>query len=141
MSALRREDFPLAVYLFDLDNLKTVNDTSGHQTGDQVISAFADLLRRSTRSGDILCRYGGDEFFVILKHLKDINTIIKKGEDVCRSFQNCFGEESCNASCSVGITMCGMDEMPFAAVIERADRALYRAKKEHKGNYCLWKEE
>ena len=105
-----------------------------------MICAFADLLRRSTRSGDILCRYGGDEFLVILKRLADVDTVIKNGENVCRAFQSCFADEACHASCSAGITLCGMDEMPSAAILERADKALYRAKQENKGNCCLWRE-
>lgn len=140
MTALRKEDLPLAVYLFDLDNMKEVNDTGGHQTGDRMIRAFADLLRRSTRSEDILCRYGGDEFLVILKRLREEDTALRKGEDVCEAFHDCFAEEACAASCSAGVVLCGVDEAPSVELIDRADQALYRAKQKNKGSCCLWKE-
>ena len=70
---------PLAVYLFDLDNLKHINDTFGHMRGDQTISAFAELLREQTRESDILSRFGGDEFVVIMKQMKSGEALSKKG--------------------------------------------------------------
>ena len=83
--ALDGKDMPLAVYLFDLDNLKHINDTFGHMRGDQTISAFAELLREQTRESDILSRFGGDEFVVIMKQMKSGESAVKKGEDICRS--------------------------------------------------------
>ena len=138
MSSLRKEDMPLAVTLFDLDNLKTANDTSGHNAGDQLICRFADLLRSCTRSGDILCRYGGDEFMVIFKHMRDEEDAEKKCGEIC----NRFRELNANpASCSGGIALCGEEENFSSEMIERADQALYRAKRENKGGCCLWKAE
>lgn len=140
MTALRKEDLPLAVYLFGLDTQQTVKDTDGHQTGDRVLCAFADLLRQSTRSGDILCRYGEEEFLVILKRVRGADTAVKKGEDVCEAFHNCVVDELRDVSCSVGVTLCGMDELPFAALIERADQALHWAKQENGGTCRVWRE-
>ena len=104
-----------------------------------MICTFADLLRRSSRSGDILCRYGGDEFLVVLKRQRE-DTAVRKGEDVCEAFHDCFVDETCTASCSVGVALCGADEAPSAVLIERADQALYCAKEKHKGGCCLWRE-
>ncbi len=141
MLSLRKEDLPLAVCLFDLDDLKKVNDTRGHDTGDRMLRAFADLLRRQTRSEDIQCRYGGDEFMVVLKNLDDVRIVMKKGEEICRIFRDCLAQEAIPASCSVGIALCGTDEKPSAELIEHADQALYHAKRENKGGCCLWTEE
>ena len=77
--ALDGKDMPLAVYLFDLDNLKHINDTFGHMRGDQTISAFAELLREQTRESDILSRFGGDEFVVIMKQMKSGESAVKRG--------------------------------------------------------------
>ena len=129
MDTLRKEDMPLAVCLFDLDDLKKVNDTYGHDAGDRLIQSFADLLRRQTRTKDILCRYGGDEFLVILKHMSDESAAVKKGADICRAFQS---------SCSAGIVLCGPEDKHFARMIQCADQALYHAKREKKGGCCLW---
>ena len=129
LDSLRKEDRPLAIYLFDLDDLKKVNDTSGHEEGDRLIQSFADLLRRKTRAKDILCRYGGDEFIVVLKHLSDREAAVKKGMDICESF---------HSSCSAGVVMCTEEEKNFARLIKCADRALYRAKREKKGGCCMW---
>lgn len=131
MDSLRKEDLPVAVCLFDLDDLKQVNDTFGHEEGDRLIQSFADLLRRKTRAKDILCRYGGDEFLVVLKHLNDGLVAEKKASDICQAFQ---------ASCSVGIALCGPNEKNFAGLIQNADQALYRAKRKNKGGCCLWKD-
>ena len=131
MDSLRKEDQPLAVCLFDLDDLKKVNDTCGHDAGDRLLQSFADLLRCQTRAQDILCRYGGDEFMVILKHLNDEKAAAKKGTDICRAFQ---------ASCSVGIALYGEKEKNITGLIQCADQALYRAKRENKGGCCLWNE-
>ena len=141
MSGIRKEELPLALYLFDLDNLKAVNDGCGHRGGDEMICAFAELLRRSTRDGDILCRYGGDEFLVVLKRLREGDTAIKKGEDICRDFQNAYAGEPFHASCSAGVVLCDAGEVPSMELIERADQAMYRAKREGKGHCYLWQKE
>ena len=138
MDGLRKEDLPLAVYLFDLDNLKQANDTCGHDMGDQMIQCFASLLRRQTRTGDILCRYGGDEFVVILKHLGLGEDAVKEGNEICEAFRKSLGISSMEPASSVGVVLCGTDERPSMNLIEKADRAMYRAKRENKGSCCLW---
>ena len=140
MTSVREDELPLAVCLFDLDNLKKVNDSNGHDMGDRMIRDFADLLRRLTRGEDIQCRYGGDEFIVVLKHLNDGEIAVRKGTDICRAFCDSHGEEPFRASCSVGIALTGAGEKPSTELIEHADRALYRAKRENKGGCCLWEE-
>lgn len=138
--SMRRDDLPVTLCLFDLDNLKAVNDTCGHAAGDRMILAFASLLRENTRSGDILCRYGGDEFVVVLKKLDSVETVLRKGEQICRAFKTSLEGEEFTASCSGGMAMCPEKERPGAWLIDRADRALYCAKRQKKGACTLWQE-
>lgn len=141
LNSMRAEEQPITLCLFDLDDLKKVNDTYGHETGDRVILAFADLLRQHTRTADIQCRYGGDEFAVILKRLNDEGTVVRKCEAICASFHECLAEMHLPASCSVGIVLCSADERLSAEQIAHADQALYRAKRENKGGVCVWHEQ
>lgn len=140
MSAVRDEDMPLAVCLFDLDDLKKINDTWGHDMGDRMLQCFADRLRRQTRSKDIKCRYGGDEFVLVLKNMNSSSAAEKKGEAICRSFREYAEKEGFPTACSVGISLCGLDNRSSDEVIKCADQALYRAKRENKGGCCLWNE-
>lgn len=138
IDSLRKEALPLAVCLFDLDNLKKINDTYGHDMGDHLIQSFADLIRRQTRAEDIQCRYGGDEFLVFLKRVKDRQAAQNKGADICRLFGKQVVGGDFTAACSCGIVLCESEGIPSAELIERADRALYRAKRENKGGCFLW---
>lgn len=140
MLSLHRDDLPVTLCLFDLDNLKAVNDSCGHGAGDRMILAFASLLRANTRSGDILCRYGGDEFIVVLKRLADAQVVLEKGEQICRSLHESLESEPFSASCSGGVALCPAKDRPGAWLIERADRALYCAKRQQKGCCMLWDE-
>ena len=130
---------PLAVYLFDLDNLKLINDTYGHVRGDQTITAFANLLRVQTRESDILSRLGGDEFVVIMKQMKSGESAVRKGEDICRSIREYPFADKIPAYCSAGVVIWDTRE-PLPVILEHADQALYRAKAEKKGGCCLWGE-
>ena len=103
-----------------------------------MIQCFASMLRRQTRTGDILCRYGGDEFVVILKHLGQGEDAVKKGNEICEAFRKSLGVGSMAQASSVGVALCGPDERPSMNLIEKADRAMYRAKRENKGSCCLW---
>ncbi len=138
IASIRTENLPLAVCMFDLDNLKKVNDTFGHDTGDRMIRAFADLLRSQTRTEDVLCRYGGDEFAVILKHLDSVQTAMDLGQRICSQFNDSLMEEPLDASCSGGIAVCGKDERDLQLLLEKADEALRRAKQKGKSQCLLW---
>lgn len=138
IDSLSREDLPFALYLFDLDNLKAINDEFGHEEGDRHIQDFANLVRRHTRSEDIQCRYGGDEFVLILKHLADEESVLKKGEKICKCFRDYHRDRTIPYSCSAGVVLCTADMKPSARLIEFADQALYNAKREKKGSCCIW---
>ncbi|MDD6051152.1 MAG: EAL domain-containing protein [Clostridiales bacterium] len=140
LSALRKEDMPFAVCLFDLDRLKQINDTYGHDMGDRVLHSFADVLRSHTREADIQCRFGGDEFIVIFKRLNNEDTVVMKVTEISQAFAASWQREKIPASCSVGVALCGRSEMPSTMMIKRADQALYQAKRTQKGSCCVWSE-
>ena len=141
IDGLRQVDLPLAMYLFDLDDLKRVNDRYGHEMGDKLLMFFGQVLRNHTRTGDILCRYGGDEFIVILKQISSVETIMRKGGEICQAFHDFQLPDGSCATCSGGVVLCGVNERPSTEMIRRIDTALYRAKQEHKGSCFLWEEE
>ena len=135
---LRREDLPLTLYLFDLDGLKAANDTEGHEAGDTLITAFADTLRRCLRGGDIVCRYGGDEFVAILRQMGSEKDALKRAQTICDTFAAQMAARGADASCSAGIVLCPAGDRPTEQLIERADQAMYRAKQTRKGSCCIW---
>ena len=135
---LRREDLPLTLYLFDLDGLKAANDTEGHEAGDTLITAFADTLRRCLRGGDIVCRYGGDEFVAILRQMGREKDALKRAQAICDTFAAHMAARGVEASCSAGIALCPAGDRPTEQLIERADQAMYRAKQTRKGTCRVW---
>lgn len=136
---LQASQYPLTVCMFDLDNLKTINDTLGHAAGDRVICGFSDFLRQ--KAGDsIVCRYGGDEFLTILTRSGDRAEVRTRISEICNGFMERCAKEGLQASCSAGAAFCRPGEKPTAEIMHQADNALYRAKRE-KVTFCLTDDE
>lgn len=138
VEALHKEDCPLAVYLFDLDNLKYINDSFGHGEGDRMLMKFSEIIRSHTRGTDILSRFGGDEFIVVMKQMRSEEMALKKGEEICRAVRESGWREGLVPACSAGIVI-GNEEDGLNEMVKRADEALYNAKTANKGGCCLWK--
>lgn len=117
-------------FALDLDGFKDVNDSKGHLTGDKVLQAFAQILRRAFTSAAIIGRMGGDEFAVW--DCCDIPLCMKMLSEMCQDLSNHLGV---SVSCSVGIAQKQADDK-FLALYQRADKALYRAKSKGKGCFC-----
>ena len=137
ISSLRQEDYPLALCLFDLDDLKIANDMHGHDKGDQLIQSFADILKQQTRDDDVQCRYGGDEFLIVFKNMRSQTVVVEKCEKICHLYKEHFVQEKMSVSCSCGIVMCQDKDRPFSLLVEYADEALYESKRK-KGKCTLW---
>jgi diguanylate cyclase (GGDEF)-like protein len=114
-----RGDTPLAVALVDLDDFKAINDGEGHQAGDRALAALPEQWRRELRAHDVLARYGGDEFVVLLP-----NCPLDDAEDALTRMSRAGWP-----TCSVGVVAVARGERP-EMVLARADAALYRAKTE-----------
>ena len=139
VDSLRKEDMPLALFLCDLDNMKQANDAYGHAEGDRLIRRFGELLRSHTRETDIVARFGGDEFAVVMKRMGSEETALKKGKAICRAARESCLEGAVPAAASAGVVIWDA-EGPVQDVIARADRALYRAKADGKDGCRLWKD-
>ncbi len=125
---LNRSGQTFSLIMFDLDHFKQINDTWGHAIGDQALTQFAAVLQTQCRSEDLVARFGGEEFVVLLPGLT-LETAILVAERLRKSVvtatPECLGERKLTAS--FGVTEAVLGE-PASQVLSRADTALYRAK-------------
>jgi diguanylate cyclase (GGDEF)-like protein len=120
---------PVSVLFLDLDNFKQVNDVFSHAIGDQVLKTVADLLRRETREGDVLVRYGGDEFVVVLR-ATELPAAVVVGERIraaVATYPWWRLAHGLDATISVGVAD-HRPAMSYDAVMSAADTALHQAK-------------
>jgi diguanylate cyclase (GGDEF)-like protein len=132
----RREHTSAAVIFVDLDGFKAVNDSHGHQTGDDLLVAVSYRLGRLMRPGDTLARLSGDEFVVVceeLAHVADADSVALR---IRTAFAEPFelGEVTISITASVGIAFAGPGEEVSARMVAEADAAMYKAKSERKGD-------
>jgi len=124
---------PLTVLVLDIDFFKSINDNYGHDAGDDVLREFALRLRKSIRGIDLACRYGGEEFVVVMPET-DMAVAAKVAERLrrriaCEQFLILNAGRSVEVTISIGISaLAGVDDTP-AKLLKRADEALYRAKR------------
>src|ERR1041384_1335740 len=131
-SRSRRYDRALSVLILDLDHFKRVNDRFGHETGDSVLRAFGDLLRRECRQADVIGRLRGVEVASALPQTSIVQaqTLAERLTEGCRamSVNAPLGDVRC--SCSIGMTQVRDDDQDVDGVLRRADAALYEAKRD-----------
>ena len=133
----------MAVLMIDLDHFKNINDSYGHNVGDQVLQWVGKTLRESCRVYDVPGRYGGEEFCVVLPETLVGNTTVV-AERIRNRFESSeltIGDNTLRVTASFGIA--GLESMPGdaltpATLIDRADRALYCAKNRGRNRVELW---
>jgi diguanylate cyclase len=127
----------LALLIFDLDLFKSINDTYGHAAGDKVLASLAQLLRKQIRHCDILCRLGGEEFAIILPEtdVQGAGSVAEKLRASIANSQFRFKEQPVPVTVSIGVAEFRNGDTQ-EDVFERADRALYLAKKRGRNRCC-----
>ncbi|MEW6417054.1 MAG: diguanylate cyclase [Nitrospirota bacterium] len=141
-SRLERFSEPLSILILDIDNFKDINDTYGHPVGDSVLKAVADVIKKTIRNIDISARYGGEEFAVIL-----LNTGARGALNMAERLRKAVMDKTFSAenktfrvTVSIGISTCPDDGKRKEELIERADKALYHAKRTGRNRSILWSE-
>ena len=132
LTRARRYKLDLSCLMLDIDYFKVVNDRFGHQRGDQVLKRVAKVLRDSMRSTDIISRYGGDEFFIILVQTKTDNAKLaaeRIRKLIASKKLHLSGKGSLKVTMSIGVSGYPADKIKdYRDLIDEADRALYLAK-------------
>lgn len=130
-----------AVIFIDLDNFKQINDNLGHMTGDFAIKETAKKLQIIFSNYDILARFGGDEFCVLLKEVS-METIEDKLAWTVEKLKNTYSENGIfvESSVSIGASYTKQNAEPLESLIEKADQALYKAKGNGKDQYSIYKD-
>ena len=127
-----RHGYPLWVVYADLDCFKNINDSHGHDAGDQVLKEFAATLNQYTRASDMSGRIGGDEFILVLTHVEDgkIQLVVERLRERFVSRKFCFSGESMAVTASFGVCgFQGKNPPEFSNLVRQADQALYCAKR------------
>jgi diguanylate cyclase (GGDEF)-like protein len=119
-----------ALLMIDLDGFKRLNDTRGHQAGDELLRAVAAALRERLRATDLIARIGGDEFAVLLPHV-DLRRAASVAGEVATAIGDCsapVGAGSARVTASVGTAFIDRNAVSADAVLEQADQAMYANK-------------
>ena len=140
LARCQREGQPLSLMLIDLDHFKLVNDTWGHPAGDEVLRQLADMLASRARLADVACRYGGEEFLLLLPGMP-LAVAQERAERWRQDFAGTtvlFGELAIRATLSVGIAGYPGHGTTAQQLIRHADQALYRAKAEGRNRVAVY---
>ncbi|MDZ7815600.1 MAG: GGDEF domain-containing protein [Planctomycetota bacterium] len=141
LSRSQRYNDPLCVLMVDIDHFKNVNDTYGHSVGDAVLAELARLFYDCLRSTDVACRYGGEEFLIILPC-----TSTTQGKVVARRILSAVDstsfrekKEDIPLTVSIGLTATGEDfTLHFQELIRQADIAMYKSKSAGRNRLCVY---
>lgn len=132
-----------AIFMIDVDNLKEINDTFGHQAGDAVLKALAKALKARLRKSDIFGRYGGDEFSMVLVEIDYLNSMLMAESfiSMVRNLEIPFHDRILKTTVSIGVMFFkGVEsDMTIEHLLSEADKALYQAKKEGRNRFVAAK--
>jgi len=132
----QRYKYPLGCVMVDVDHFKTINDTHGHAVGDQVLQQLSSILRDTARKSDYVCRYGGEEFCVLLSH-----TDIDKTHEAAERFRKKIEESpfsNISVTVSLGISANELGAANPQEMLDQADQALYAAKHGGRNQTARW---
>ena len=138
----KRYNSPLSLILLDVDHFKDVNDTYGHQKGDEILIAFASLLKKACRANDIAARYGGEEFLMILpqSNAQGAFKIAERVREEMMKISFTGNESNFAVTVSCGVAEFNKDYESINKLITVADRALYEAKNGGRNKTILGKD-
>jgi diguanylate cyclase (GGDEF)-like protein len=133
LAAARRGGTPVAVLLVDVDHFKRINDTYGHSEGDRALRVIAQALARAARASDIVCRYGGEEFCLILPGAAPVSALLLAGrirEEVPAACAREGVGGGARVTVTIGLAASPADGLETDAIMRAADQRLYRGKDE-----------
>lgn len=137
----QRDDQPIALMFCDIDHFKSINDRAGHHVGDQVLTEVAERLRSALRSSDVVGRFGGDEFVVVVPDVEDEAHALTVAQ---RIFDTVTGPVECDeavieVAVSMGVAVSSDECATASALLQRADLAMYEAKAQGRGRVSLFR--
>lgn len=140
LAAAKRHNHKVALMQFDLDKFKQVNDTLGHDFGDQLLITTAERIKRNLREFDLAARIGGDEFAAILDHVRGEEEVITTADRVISELRQELSIDGIKVdfSASIGIAVYPDHANDLESLIKHADIACYRAKDSGRNNYKLY---
>ncbi|BDX17700.1 diguanylate cyclase [Halopseudomonas aestusnigri] len=135
----QRYDSPVSLVIFDIDHFKRVNDTYGHQTGDEVIRSVAEITSRLARETDFAGRYGGEEFVVLLPgtHLEGAAQFAERLRQAVEQQVLDYQGSPLSYTISLGVATISDDMANYQILLERADKALYASKEQGRNRVTL----
>ncbi|HWJ79731.1 MAG TPA: GGDEF domain-containing protein, partial [Niallia sp.] len=128
-----------ALLFIDIDNFKEINDTYGHKYGDIALKLIASRIKRSIRENDFLCRFGGDEFILLVEGIQELNDLKGYANRLMKIFKHpfCMDTYSLSITCSMGISVYpdhGKDE---DILLQKADKIMYQTKQQGKNGFLI----
>ena len=128
------------LFMIDVDNFKNLNDTRGHQAGDEFLIDLASEIKSSFRETDVVGRIGGDEFFALMRNVPGDSVTLRKAQELLDTIQEvCADYRDLQLSSSIGISMFPQDGTTLEELYAQADGALYEAKRKGKNRYMFAK--
>ncbi|MGP4846016.1 GGDEF domain-containing protein [Marinobacter sp. 1Y8] len=131
VETFERHSIPTSILMFDLDNLKKINDTLGHHAGDEIIRAVGDICRLELRKTDTACRFGGDEFVIALPNIEREHAVqfADRLRERFTSELSRFSTGGIALTVSIGVATMKAEDRSYEGTLKRADDALYEAKR------------
>ena len=126
----------IGIVFIDLDRFKNINDTQGHETGDQLLQVVAQRLRKCVRDADVVVRMGGDEFVIIFRGISSYEEVSRSANRIIESLSAAvlIGERQLQASASLGISIYPRDGSNMLELLKHSDMAMYQAKDRGRNN-------
>lgn len=142
VQAARRHE-GLALMFLDLDKFKEINDTFGHEVGDELLKQVAGHLNSAVRESDMVARLGGDEFVILLEGFPDTSDVVKVARKIVNANVEPYtiGAHSVKTSSTIGISFYPQDGDTAEALLKNADLAMYHAKQQERGSIQFFHEE